>query len=133
MLSTYNLNLNLNNSTLDKVRQIIIGPPSSPSTRRTSRVRNWDRLSHRAAHDEVAGPQVLAVPLGMSEDGEGGVAGGVDAPQLLQGLAVLVQPLQRSLQAVWEGQRGQRGGQGQFGLWEKRRKGTSHHYEYFHN
>lgn len=64
---------------------------------------NWDRLSHRTACDEVAGPEVLAVPLGVSEDGEGGVAGGVDASQLLQGLAVLLQPLHRGLQAVWEG------------------------------
>lgn len=59
------------------------------------------------------------MPLGVSEDGEGGVTGGVYARQLLQGLAVLLQPLHRGLQAVWEGQRGQRGRQGQFGLLEE--------------
>lgn len=83
---------------------------------------NWDWLSHRTAYDEVTGPEVLAVPLGVSEDGEGGVTGGVNASQLLQGLGVLLQPLHRGLQAVWEGQRGQGGGRGHFGLWEKWRK-----------
>lgn len=96
--------------------------PSPSSSRRTSRVTNWDWLSHRTAYDEVTGPEVLAVLLGVSEDGEGGVTGGVYASQLLQGLAVLLQPLHRGLQAVWEGQWGQRGGRGQFGLWEKWRK-----------
>lgn len=74
---------------------------------------------HRTAYDQVTGPEVLAVPLGVSEDGEGGVTGGVYGRQLLQRLTVLLQPLHRGLQAVWEGQRGQRGCQGQFGLWEK--------------
>lgn len=84
---------------------------------------HWDWLSHRTACDEVTGPEVLAVPLGVSEDGEGGVTGGVYACQLLQGLAVLLQPLHRGLQTVWEGQGGQGGGRGQFGLWKKWRKG----------
>lgn len=55
--------------------------------------------------------------LGVSEDGEGGVTGGVYASQLLQGLAVLLQPLCGGLQAVWEGQRGDGGSRRKFGLW----------------
>lgn len=114
-ISLSNLKLNLNTETLDKGHQI--SSSTHPPTDR--RCTHWDRRSHRAAHDEVTGPEVLAVPLGVSEDGEGGVAGGVYAPQLLQGLAVLLQPLSRGLQAVWEGQGGEGGGRGELGLWEE--------------
>lgn len=69
------------------------------------------------------------MPLGMPEDGEGGVTGGVYGRQLLQRLTVLLQPLHRGLQAVWEGQWGQRGCQGQFGLWEKWRKKLGQKYK----
>lgn len=62
------------------------------------------------------------MPLGVSEDGEGRVAGGVYASQFLQCLAVLLQPLRGGLQAVWEGQGGEGGGRGQLGLWTKWRK-----------
>lgn len=88
-------------------------------------VTNWDRRSHRTAHDEVTGPEVLAVSLSVSEDGEGGVTGGVYASQLLQGLAVLLQPLGGGLQAVWERQRRDGGSRGKFGLWEKRKSEMS--------
>lgn len=43
--------------------------------------------------------------LGVSEDGEGGVGGGVQPPQFLQGLAVLLQPLGGCLEAAGEGER----------------------------
>lgn len=59
--------------------------------------------------------------LGVSQDGEGGVGGGVYPSKLLQGLAVLLQPLSGSLKAVREGQRGEGGGWGEFGLKEKRK------------
>ena len=59
------------------------------------------------------------MPLGVSQGGEGGVGGGVYASQLLQGLAVLLQPLSGSLEAVREGQRGEGGGCREFGLWRK--------------
>lgn len=84
------------------------------------RVINWDRHSHRTSHDEVTGPEVLAVPLGVSQDGEGGVGGGVYPSQLFQGLAVLLQSLSGSLKTVREGQRGEGGGRGEFGLWKRR-------------
>lgn len=58
------------------------------------------------------------MPLSLSQDGEGGVGGGVHPSQLLQGLAVLLQPLRGGLEAVGEGQRGEGGGRGQFGLRE---------------
>lgn len=80
------------------------------------RVINWDRHSHRTSDDEVTGPEVLAVPLGVSQNGEGGVGGGVYPSQLLQGLAVLLQSLSGSLETVREGQRGEGGGGGEFGL-----------------
>lgn len=54
--------------------------------------------------------------LGVSQDGEGRVRGGVYAPQLLESLPILLQPLNRSLKAVREGQRGEGGGLGKFGL-----------------
>lgn len=44
---------------------------------------NWDRHSHRTSDDEVTGPEVLAMLLGVSQDGEGGVRGGVYPSQLL--------------------------------------------------
>lgn len=56
------------------------------------------------------------MPLGMSQNGEGGVRGGVYPSQLLQGLAVLLQSLSGSLETVREGQRGEGGGRGEFGL-----------------
>jgi len=84
---------------------------------------NWDGRSHRTPDDEVAGPEVLAVPLGVPQDGEGGVGGGVYPPQLLQGLAVLLQPLSRGLEAVREGKGGEGGGRGQLGLQGERRRG----------
>lgn len=58
---------------------------------------NWDRDSHRTSYYEVTGPEVLAVLLGMPQDGEGGVRGGVDPSQLFQGLAVLLQSLRGGL------------------------------------
>lgn len=60
------------------------------------------------------------MPLGVSQDGEGGVGGGVYASQLLQGLAVLLQSLSRGLEAVREGQGGEGGGRGELGLQERR-------------
>lgn len=81
---------------------------------------NWDRHSHRTSHDEVTSPEVLAMPLGVPQDGEGGVRGGVYPSQLFQGLAVLLQSLSGSLKTMREGQRGERGGWGEFGLWERR-------------
>lgn len=62
------------------------------------------------------------MPLGVSQDGEGGVRGGVYPSQLLQGLAVLLQSLGGSLETVREGQRGEGGGWGEFGLREKGEK-----------
>lgn len=56
------------------------------------------------------------MPLGVSQDGEGGVGGGVYPSQLFQGLAVLLQSLSGSLKTVRERQRGEGGGQGEFGL-----------------
>lgn len=86
------------------------------------RLINWDRRSHRTSDDEVTGPEVLAVPLDVSQDGEGGVCGGIYAPQLVQGLAVLLQPLNGSLQTVREGQRGEGGGLGEFRLRGRRKQ-----------
>ena len=63
------------------------------------------------------------MPLGVSEDGEGGVGGGVDPSQLLQGLAVLLQPLSGGLQAVGEGEGGEGGGGREFGLGRGGRRG----------
>lgn len=60
------------------------------------------------------------MPLGVPQDGEGGVGGGVYPSQLPQGLAVLLQPLSGSLETVREGQRGEGGGGGEFGLRERR-------------
>lgn len=62
------------------------------------------------------------MPLGVSEDGEGGVRGGVQPSQLLQGLTVLLQALSGSLKAVREGEGGQRGGSGEFGLQQGRKR-----------
>lgn len=74
--------------------------------------------SHRTSDDEVTGPEVLAVPLGVSQDGKGGVRGRVYPSQLFKGLAVLLQSLRGSLEAVREGQGGEGGGWGEFGLWK---------------
>lgn len=46
-------------------------PPRHTAT--PSKKGKWDGRSHRTPNDEVTSPEVLAVPLGMSEDGEGGV------------------------------------------------------------
>lgn len=62
------------------------------------------------------------MPLGVSQDGEGGVGGGVYPSQLLQGLAVLLQPLRGSLQTVRVGQGGEGGGRGEFGLLDRGRE-----------
>lgn len=56
------------------------------------------------------------MPLGVSQDGEGGVRGGVNPSQLFQGLTILFQSLGGSLETVREGQGGEGGGWGDFGL-----------------
>lgn len=74
-------------------------PPSSPTHRQLALPHQLAALRHgdRTSDDEVTGPEVLAVTLGVSQDGEGGVRGGVYSSQLLQGLAVLLQSLSGSL------------------------------------
>lgn len=56
------------------------------------------------------------MPLGVSQDGEGGVRGGINPSQLFQGLTVLFQSLGGSLETVREGQGGEGGGGGDLGL-----------------
>lgn len=61
------------------------------------------------------------MPLGVSQDGEGGVRGGINPSQLFQGLTILLQSLGGSLETVREGQGGEGGGWGDFGLRVRRR------------